>query len=97
VSSPIRKLPSVDLSVVTLNDGAKIEIDQHAPGGRPRERVPGGLPPGLAIVTFECSSFDRMRNKFISPAIRNALEPYRGRRTATMIGAAGELMELVEA
>ncbi|MGQ0834098.1 MAG: hypothetical protein ACT4O5_04105 [Gammaproteobacteria bacterium] len=97
VSSPIRKLPSLDLSVVTLNDGAKIEIDQHAPGGRPRERVPGGLPPGLAIVTFECSSFDRMRNKFISPAIPNALEPYRGRRTATMIGAAEELIELVEA
>lgn len=96
-ASPIRKLPSFDLSVVTLSDGAKIEIDQHAPGGRPRDRVPGGLPPGLAIVTFECSSFDRMLNRFISAPIPNALEPYLGKRTATMIGLAGELIELLEA
>ena len=96
VASPIRKLPSIDLAVVTLKDGAKIEVDQHAPGGRPRERVPGGLPPGLALVTFECSSFEAMAGRFVSRPVRNALEPFRGRRAGTMTGPAGELIELLD-
>ncbi len=33
------------LSVVTLKDGAKIEVDQHGPSGKKRERVGKGLPP----------------------------------------------------
>jgi hypothetical protein len=96
-SSPIRKLPTLQLSVVTLKEGAKIEIDQHEPGGRPRPRVPGGLPPGLALVTFDCSSFDKMAGKFLKPPKKNVLEPHVGRRSGTMTGMAGELIELLEA
>jgi len=96
-ASPIRQLPSMQLSVVTLKEGAKIEVDQHGPGGRRREPVPGGLPAGLAVVSFECTSFERHAEKFISKPAMNQLEPFRDRRVATMTGHAGELIELIEA
>jgi len=95
--SPIRKLPSLELAVVPLSDGCKIEVDQHKGAAHPRERTDKGLPPGLAIVTFECSAFDKMQGKIIKPPDKATLEPYRGRRTAVMSGIAGELLELVEA
>lgn len=94
--SPVRKLPSSELAVVPLSDGCKIEVDQYNGTGGPRERVDQGLPPGLAIVTCECSAFERLRGKFIKPARKASIEPFRGRRTAVMAGTAGELLELVE-
>lgn len=94
--SPIRQLPNVKLAVVTLKDGAKIQLDQHPPGGRPRDRLPGGLPPGLAIVSFECSSFDAHAGKFLSPPVKSDLDAFRGREVATVVGPAGELMELIK-
>jgi len=95
--SPIRKLPSLDLAVVPLSDGCKIEVDQYkGENGKPRARIGDGLPPGLAMVTFECSAFDRMKDKFISAPTENVIEPFTGRRAAVMQGVAGALMELVE-
>jgi len=95
--SPIRKLPSIDLAVVPLTDGCKIEVDQYkGAGGKPRERIGQGLPPGLAMVTFECSAFDSRQKDFISRPTKNAIEPFRNRRSAVMAGIGGELMELIE-
>ena len=95
--SPIRKLPSLELSVVPLDDGCKIEVDQFSgTHGKPRARVGDGLPPGLAMVTFECAAFEKMKDKFISPPTKNVIEPFEGRRAAVMHGASGALMELVE-
>lgn len=97
-ASPIRQLsPTLQLSVVTLRDGTKIEVDHLGPEAKPRSRPPGGLPPGLALVTFECSQFDRFQDRFVHPAAASVIEPHRGRRTGTMPGAAGELIELVDA
>jgi hypothetical protein len=95
-ASPIRKLPSIDLSVVTLKDGAKIEIDQHKGEGRKRERVADGLPAGVALVSFECSSFNSMTDRFLSPPAKSELEPFSGRHAGTMQGLAGELIELLD-
>lgn len=95
-ASPIRKLPSMALSVVTLKDGAKIEVDQHGPSGKKRERVGKGLPAGMAVVTFSCSDLAKHARDFIAPAASNALEPFSGKTCATMYGNAGELIELVE-
>jgi len=94
-ASPIRQLPQFKLAVVVLDDGSKIEIDEQA-GPTPRPRAPGALPPGLAMVTFECSDFDRYVDRLIAPPERAAFEPYAGRRVGVMTGAAGELIELVE-
>jgi hypothetical protein len=96
IPSPIRRLPSVELAVVPLGDGAKIEADQLPAGAVARARPPGGLPPGIAIVTFSCSSFDRHRTLFLKPPVPAALEPFRGRRAATIVGQSGELIELMD-
>jgi catechol 2,3-dioxygenase-like lactoylglutathione lyase family enzyme len=95
-ASPIRQLPDFKLAVVILKDGSKIEIDELA-GPPPRPRAPGGLPPGVAMTTFECSDFDRYLDRMIAPPVAAAFEPFPGRRVGVMEGAAGELIELVEA
>lgn len=94
--APIRQLPNLRLAVITLKDGAKIEVDQHPPGGKPRDRLAGGLPPGLAIVSFECSSFDDHAGKFLAPPRKSDLDPFRGNDVGTLVGPAGELIELIK-
>lgn len=94
-ASPIRQLPSLQLAVITLADGAKIEVDQLGPEARPGRRPPGGLPPGVALVTFDCARFGDLRHQFLAPPARNAMEPLRGSQTGTLRGPAGELIELL--
>jgi hypothetical protein len=94
--SPIRQLPSLQLAVVPLADGAKIEIDNSGPSVQPRRRPEGGLPPGVALVTFECSRFDALKDEFIHPAAHNELPPFKGKAAATLRGPAGELLELLK-
>jgi hypothetical protein len=94
--SPIRQLPSLQLAVVTLSDGAKIEIDHYGAKAKSRQRPDGGLPPGVALVTFDCTRFDALKDKFIHPAGRNELQPFKGKAAATMRGPAGELLELLK-
>jgi catechol 2,3-dioxygenase-like lactoylglutathione lyase family enzyme len=94
--SPIRQLGSLQLAVVPLQDGTKIEVDQLGPQARPRPRPARGLPPGLAIVTFECSRLETLHDRFIGRPAVSAIEPHRGRHTVTVHGSAGELIELVE-
>jgi catechol 2,3-dioxygenase-like lactoylglutathione lyase family enzyme len=95
-SSPIRDLPTIKLAVVKLDDGAKIEIDQYPAAAKPRMRPPGGLPPGVALVTFDCTAFDRQQARFLTPPIEADLEPRRGHRAATLVGPSGELIELIQ-
>jgi hypothetical protein len=93
--SGIRNLPSLTLATVLLKDGTKLEVDD-APQAPQRPRPSGGLPPGVAVVTFESAGIDRFRDHFIKPAQPATLEPHRTRPTATLRGPAGELIELVE-
>ena len=94
-ASPIRQLPGVRLAVVVLNDGSKIEIDD-LPGLAPRGRAYGFLPPGLAMVSFECSDIARFTGRMIAPPGAGAFEPMPGRLAGVMTGAAGELIELID-
>jgi hypothetical protein len=97
VPSPIRQLPTLQLAVVPLGDGSKIEADQLPASAVARIRPAGGLPPGVAIVTFSCSSFERHQGLFLQPAHTAALAPHRGKRAATIVGPSGELIELMNA
>jgi len=94
--SAIRRLPALQLAVVPLQDGTKIEVDHFGPRAQRRTRPEGGLPVGLAVVTFECSRVDALRDRFVSHPGTTALEPHSGRRSVTVRGAAGELLELLE-
>ena len=95
-ASPIRQLPGVKLAVVVLNDGSKIEIDE-LPDVAPRMRAEGFLPPGLAMVSFECADLPRFTDRMIASPVAAAFEPMPGRLAGVMTGAAGERLELIDA
>lgn len=94
--SPIRKLPLFDLAVITLGEGAKLELDQHPTERTHRQRDGRSLPPGLAMVSFDCTDFDSHRDRFIAPPVRQDGEPFDGRRIGVMEGPSGALIELIE-
>jgi hypothetical protein len=84
------------LSVVALKNDSKIELDQYPPSSGPRGKPPGGLPPGMAIVTFEHGRFDGAKLNPVGGMYGVVLPPYPDHRAMTVAGAAGELLELVE-
>lgn len=86
-----------ELATTELSTGSKIEIDQYLDFARARPRPAGGLPAGMAMVTFECRDFHRFVDRMLSPPVRAQLPPHKGRRAGVLTGAAGELVELVEA
>ncbi|MDX2143750.1 MAG: VOC family protein [Rhodospirillaceae bacterium] len=82
-----------DLSVLVLAEqGNKLELDGLPPPAGPRPRNAGQLPPGVAMTTFSVSSLSSIDAPFIAPP--RAL--YAGVRAATLVGPAGELIELIE-
>lgn len=73
-----------------------LEIDGY--GERPpRPQHDGQLPPGVAIGSFLIDDLETLGALpyMAPPAVRTGL-PYDGRRSATLVGPAGELIELVE-
>ncbi len=74
-----------------------VELDQYPEMTTPRPVRDGEIPPGMSIVSFE---FEELGSSDIpwhtAPRIMNE-EPYAGRLAGTVIGPAGEWLELVEA
>lgn len=92
---------TVELCAVKLRDhGNLIELDGYRPDRsgktRTRPRTPGHLPPGNAIVTFEVADLAPFVPHAIAPPVALPGAPGNGRRTLTLAGPAGELLELVE-
>lgn len=85
------------LSLVrSAQKGNTIELhDLPAPGG-PRAQVPGQLPPGVGVVSFGVKNLDALNVNYLTPPAVHAGKAYAGRRAATLKGAAGELIELIE-
>jgi hypothetical protein len=82
-----------DLSVLVLAEqGNKLELDGLPPPAGPRPRNPDQLPPGVAITTFSVGALNAVNASFIVPP--RAL--YGKARSATLVGPAGELIELIE-
>lgn len=76
--------------------GNYIEIDGYPDSASPRPKVDGQLPPGNAIISFSVNSLDGLDLDFITPPVRDKSLAYGGKRSATVIGPAGELIELIE-
>jgi catechol 2,3-dioxygenase-like lactoylglutathione lyase family enzyme len=76
--------------------GNLIEFDGYSESAHPRAHAPGELPPGVAMTSFGVASLDAIKLPFLEPPHRERELPYRGKRTATVVGAAGELIELIE-
>lgn len=73
------------------------EVDQYPDGTVERPTAPGELPPGNAMVSFITRSLAAIGAPLIAPPARHAGPMYAGRRSACVRGAAGELIELIEA
>jgi len=74
-----------------------IEADQMPRQVAPRPCDPGQLPPGIALVSFEVEQLPETLPSALGPALQIPGLPYGGRRARTCVGAAGELIELIEA
>jgi catechol 2,3-dioxygenase-like lactoylglutathione lyase family enzyme len=92
-------LPPETQTTITMVKHARmpiVEVDDYPAAATPRAGHPGMLPPGNALVTLAVRDLDTCNADWIAPprAIEGAL--YEGRRAATAMGAAGELVECVE-
>ncbi len=92
-------LPADHISTLTMIQAGRmpiIEVDDYPPQAGPRRHHPGMLPPGNALVTLGMDDLDDCEVNWISPPVLRDGPLYEGRRTATTLGLAGELLELVE-
>jgi len=85
-----------NLSLAQLPSQFLIELDQYPAQAKSINKPEGGLPAGVALVTFEFDQLAQADLKFITPPSIKGVAPYRGRLTATIKGPDGELIELVE-
>jgi catechol 2,3-dioxygenase-like lactoylglutathione lyase family enzyme len=84
------------LSTIRMAGKSTLELDHFPEGARHREVKPGEIPPGIAILSLEVDSLDKVDLPFRGPIIQKEGPLYRGRRAATIVGSAGEWIELVE-
>lgn len=84
------------VATVQLAGQSMVEIDQL---GVAKSRPPtaGRLPGGIAMVSFVFDNIDNMVLKPVSPPCPLEGKLYGGQRVAVCRGAAGELIELIEA
>jgi hypothetical protein len=84
------------IAALKVSGQCYIEADEMPPGAAARPCEPGQLPPGVAMVSFEV---DRLPGavRSLGTAHRSPALPYSGRRSLACVGAAGELIELIEA
>ncbi len=91
---PLETLHS--LSMAQVGRMPIVEIDDYPAQATVRPCEPGRLPPGNGLVTLAIDSLDRSGLDFITPPVVREGPFYAGRRAATVIGSAGELLELIE-
>lgn len=92
-------LPSDTLTTLTMVSSGRmpiIEVDDYPSKATARASHKGMLPPGNAMVTLAVENLAECRCDWIAEPVRQEGVLYRGRLSATTIGSAGELLELVE-
>lgn len=91
-----------ELSAIGMRQrGNLLELDGYPNGAGyvagPRPRASGHLPPGNALASFEVADLEPYAALAIRPPETRMEAAYIGRRACTILGPAGELLELVEA
>ena len=84
------------IAALPVSGQCYIEADQMPLSAACRPCLPGQLPPGIAMVSFEIERLPERLSTSLGPGHRAAGLPYNGRRSQTCVGAAGELIELIE-
>jgi hypothetical protein len=84
------------LTVARVSPQYAIELDQYPDAARDRPHADGELPPAMALVSFATTSLGPVEDKLLAPPQTIKQSPYDGRRTGTLKGPSGELIELIE-
>ena len=84
-----------ELSIAQLSERFLVELDRYPEAALPRQTVPGSLPAGIAMVTFEVTEWNPDLPYIAAPAVQSSF-PYLGRRAGVLAGVGGEYIELVE-
>ncbi len=72
------------------------EVDQYPVATIQRPCAPGELPPGVAMLSFIVASLEKSRAHWVAPPVVQEGALYQGQRSCCVVGAAGELIELIE-
>ncbi len=83
------------IAIVRLPERFLVEVDEY-PEGATRPSNGGGLPGGMAMVSFAVPSLEPFRAQLASAPRSLKGLPWNGRRAALMRGPSGELIELIE-
>jgi catechol 2,3-dioxygenase-like lactoylglutathione lyase family enzyme len=84
------------LATAALPRDFLVELDEYPGVARSRVPTSGGLPPGVAMVSFGVTDLGAVAADWRAPPARLAEFPYSGQRAAVTVGPAGEWIELVE-
>ncbi len=93
----LRADQTVPLTTIRLGQrGNLLELDGYPPTAGARPQARGLLPPGIALVSVAVRNLDALKLDLLTaPRVRSGAL-YRGARSATVRGPAGELLELIE-
>jgi hypothetical protein len=84
------------VSRTKISDSQEIEFEQYPSGASIRPMHNSELTPGISILTIAVRNLDEVEEDFLSePCVRHG-PLYASRRTATVMGPADELVELIE-
>jgi len=76
--------------------GNLLEFDGYSAKTTARPHPKGELPPGVAMTSFGVVNLDDIDLPFVKKPMTEKSRAYGGKRTATVVGPAGELIELIE-
>ncbi|MEO0439311.1 MAG: VOC family protein [Pseudomonadota bacterium] len=85
-----------DLTMVQNDRLPIVEVDDYPAEATARARHTGMLPPGNALVSLAVESLDAIALSWITEPRTRSEAPYNGRRSASTMGPAGEILELIE-
>ena len=92
-------LPAGTTSGLTMVQNGRlpiVEVDDYPEQTTQRPRAEGCLPPGNSMVSLAVSDLDACDVEWIAPPALREGDLYAGKRSATTIGPASELLELIE-
>jgi hypothetical protein len=93
----LRADQTVPLTTIRLGQrGNLLELDGYPPTAGARPQARGLLPPGIALVSVAVRKLDALKLDLIAAPRARGGALYRGARSATVRGSAGELLELIE-
>ena len=84
------------LSTIRLAGKATLELDDFPKAAKHREIRTDEMPPGIALLSLEVDSLDKVDLPFRGMIIQRSGPLYRNRRAATIVGSTGEWIELIE-